>query len=138
MDLSLAWLDAFLASNGAKMVIGPAVIAALGGIGYLVKRRIEKQKPAPPDELADLQRVLTFKEKLDQTRTTLDDLRAFRAELLSKPAQAAVLNAEHFLQVAQRLTDTSAKPSKDSITLERATTQLEMNDASARSAVAVD
>ena len=138
MGISFEWLDSFLESNVAKVLVIPALVAILGGLGYLAKRWIEKPKPVPPDELTDLHRALTLKEKLDQNRMSLDDLRTFRAAVLSKPAQAAVMNAEHYVGLARRLTDAVAHMPSNGPTLENAMTQVEMNEASARSAAEVD
>ena len=138
MGISFEWLDSFLESNVAKVLVIPAFVAIGGGVRYLLKRRIEKPKPAPPDELSDLHKALTLKEKLDQNRMSLDDLRAFRAEVLSKPAQAAVMSAEHYIELARRLTDAVDEMPSSGPSLENAITQSEMNEASARSAETVD
>ena len=138
MESSFKWLESFLESNVAKALIIPSLAAIFGGLGYLVKLWIDKPKPAPPDELSDLHKVLTLKEKLDQNRMSLDDLRAFRADLLSQPAQAAVVSAEHYIELARRLTDVVDEMPSSGPSLENAATQAEMNEASARSAEAVD
>lgn len=138
MGIAFEWLNSFLETNVAKVVVIPTLIAFAGWLGYLLKRWIEKPKPLNLDEYADLHKALTLKEKLDQNQMSLNDLRAFRADVLSKPAQAAVMSAEHYIELARRLADSVEVAPNNGLTLENASNQLEMNEASAKSAETVD
>ncbi|WP_218243712.1 hypothetical protein [Comamonas fluminis] len=138
MGISFEWINSFLESNVAKVVVIPLLVAIGGWVGYLVKRWIEKPKPSNLDEYADLHKALTLKEKLDQNQMSLNDLRVFRADVLSRPAQAAVMSAEHYIELAKRLADAVEVAPNNGLMLENASNQLEMNEVSAKSAETVD
>jgi uncharacterized protein YecT (DUF1311 family) len=121
-----AWVEWFLESNVAKVIVMP-ILAGGAGFGlYLLKQRIERRKH--PDEIGQLNQAIALKEKLDQMQISLYDLKAFRSEALGKPAEAAFVSAEYFLGVAKKLSFDQDQVA-DQPSMPEGSTQLQMNEA---------
>jgi len=64
------------------MPSGALVAASIGGIGYLVKRRVERRRDT--EVFASLIQAADLCTKLRQSGVTLNDLRALQDEVLKR------------------------------------------------------
>lgn len=118
------WVDAFLDSNIAKLLLLPLGYGLFRLAEYFLKRRAEGA--GATRDLASLHSAADLQEKLNRNKMTLEDLKQFRHNALNESTQTAVVTAQHYVERAIYLADaTDTASSRD---WPEAMTQLEMNE----------
>ncbi|NVM92891.1 uncharacterized protein YecT (DUF1311 family) [Variovorax sp. SG517] len=131
----LAAADTYLQREWVKAVALPSFGVAAAGVGYLLRRMIEKRGPIEEIEL--LAKVANLKSQLAKDGTNISELRSFQAQALGKEAAAAITTAQRYAETASQLSGNARQVDRDPA-FDNAITQGEMNDVSYRKADQAD